>query len=374
MLYNNYYSLSLNGDTVYINKYKINKLKSIENIIFDCDGVLIDIRNSYDLSIKETLRYLFKSITNEEIISSKEIYELRLTGLFNNDWDLVHIIALGIFSYLPKSIAETVIKDLKGENVQYLNGSAYINSFRVNFSKFVNFINENSFDRIKEYAIKLCRHNNTLDELNELIGLLGDPMNTANSMIVKLFDSIYYGENLYRQIYNSTPPLNRNGLIENEILLVSEDDLKILQPLIKGRRFLLLTGRSRVGTEYILASLSKYFDFDSSIFIEDLIRTNKDLAVIMKKPSPEPLIKMSGELTTLYVGDSTEDILIAKHARQKGSKIFFAGVTGAKEDIKAYEELFMRSDSDLIVKSVKALAQTLFLIKNSGGFYEGRVK
>ncbi|MEM3832535.1 MAG: hypothetical protein QW128_02910 [Thermoprotei archaeon] len=343
-------------------------------MVFDCDGVLIDTRNSYDLSIKETLKYLFKSITNEEIISNKEIYELRLTGLFNNDWDLTYVIALGIFSHLPKNIAEIVIKDLKKKNVQYLNGSVHINSFRANFSQFINFIHENSFNKTKEYVTKLCEYNNTLSELNEFIELLGDPIDPVNSMIAKLFDSIYYGENLYRRIYNSSPLLNKDGLIKNEKLLIDENDLKMLQSLIKNRKFLLLTGRSRVGTEYILTPLSKHFDFDSSIFIEDLIRTNKDLAVVMKKPSPEPLIKMSKELITLYIGDSTEDILIAKYARQKGSKIFFASVIGLKENIKVYEELFVKLGSDLIVKSVKTLARTLLLIKNMGDFYENRIE
>ncbi len=363
MSYSDYWVIKINDEIAYVNKDKINELRSIDSIIFDCDGVLIDTRNSYDLSIKGTLNYIFKSIYNENIITDEEIYELRLTGLFNNDWDLTYIIALSIFAHLTKDLTKVVITDLKGEKLQYkLNGSIHINNFHDNFKELIKII-QSGTNAVNEYIQMLCKSNDTLNELNEFIALLGDPEDPNNSMLAKLFDSMYYGKNLYEMIYNSQPLIYSYGLIKNELVLVNSNDLKALQTIVKNKKFLLLTGRSKIATKHVLESLSEYFDFDSSIFIEDLIRSNKNAAKNMKKPSELPLIKMSKETSTiLYVGDSTEDMLMVKRAKQKIPKLLFAGITGVKENPNIIEEFFINSGADIIVRSVKSLVRVLHII------------
>ena len=52
-------------------------------LIFDMDGVLVDVSNSYRLAIKETVKFF----TGTEIQDS-EIQELKNKGGFNNDWNL----------------------------------------------------------------------------------------------------------------------------------------------------------------------------------------------------------------------------------------------------------------------------------------------
>jgi phosphoglycolate phosphatase-like HAD superfamily hydrolase len=374
VLYNNYQLIRINNENIYVNKNKINELNYIDNIIFDCDGVLIDTRNSYDITVKKTVEYIFKSISNKNIVTDKEIHELRFTGLFNNDWDLTYTIGLGIFAHLTKDLAKTVINDLKQEKQSHkLNGSEQINNFHEHFKELVNAIRDDPIDSIKKYALSLCKSNNTLNELNEFMIILGDPMDPKNSMLVKLFDSIYYGKDLYKIIYNSPPLIDTYGLIKHEIILVDSNDLETLQLMIKNKQFLLLTGRSKISIEYVLASLLKYFNLTSSIFIEDLIRIDRNIAKLMKKPASSSLIKMSkGTTLTLYVGDSTEDILMVNNARQENPKILFAGITGTKENQNIIEEFFIRLNADIIAQSVRGLIKALHVIM--GGYHENRIK
>ncbi len=52
-------------------------------LIFDIDGVLVDVRNSYRLAIKKTVEYYC-----QQEVHPGEIQELKNESGFNNDWDL----------------------------------------------------------------------------------------------------------------------------------------------------------------------------------------------------------------------------------------------------------------------------------------------
>jgi len=71
------------------NKF-IKALKEIlreDVLLFDLDGVLVDVSNSYRLAIKETAEFFTKQkVLNDEIQKFKE------QGGFNNDWDLTEAI------------------------------------------------------------------------------------------------------------------------------------------------------------------------------------------------------------------------------------------------------------------------------------------
>lgn len=55
----------------------------MNGILFDMDGVLVDVSNSYDRTICKTSAFFLK-----KEIDPKEIYKIRNSGGFNNDWDL----------------------------------------------------------------------------------------------------------------------------------------------------------------------------------------------------------------------------------------------------------------------------------------------
>ena len=66
------------SEGIYIDDSNINVLDEIDTIIFDCDGVLIDITKSYDLAIIKTTQYVLETFAkiNDAIDVDFEIREM----------------------------------------------------------------------------------------------------------------------------------------------------------------------------------------------------------------------------------------------------------------------------------------------------------
>jgi len=63
----------------------------IDSLIFDCDGVLIDITKSYDQTIVTTAKYVLETLANIDDsidIDFKIIDGFKSTGGFNDEVDL----------------------------------------------------------------------------------------------------------------------------------------------------------------------------------------------------------------------------------------------------------------------------------------------
>ena len=367
MSINDYLSAMVNDDVVLVKKSSIPRLKLTEQVIFDCDGVLVDCRNSYDVTIKDVVNHFFKPISSgDQLISDIEIEKMRYTGLYNNEWDSSFALILYIFGQLSKNQASSIISGLQVK--QHTRTSKVIDNgtLLLSFDKFVKGLKNDPIKDAMKYAENSCMSNGTLMELGLLVKLIGLPNKPMESYLVSLFDSIYYGRELYNKVYCRTSILNREkGLIENEKVMINEKELKAFRDLVRSP-FLLLTGRSRVGTEHVLGNLTNYFDINSSIFIEDVLRKDYNSGVKMKKPSATPLLKIANKLMTLYVGDSSEDVLMAGIARQSSPRISFAGVTGLHEEPNSMVQFFLSSQADIIVRSVVDLVKTYSLIIEDG--------
>lgn len=69
-----------------------------EAILFDMDGVLVDVRFSYRKAIQETVRFF----TGKKTLPS-EIQELKQQGGYNNDWNLTAAILHRRGKHVPKA-------------------------------------------------------------------------------------------------------------------------------------------------------------------------------------------------------------------------------------------------------------------------------
>src|SRR3989338_4732854 len=86
---------------IYMDDSILDDLISTDGIIFDCDGVLIDITKSYDLTIDKTVKYIlenFFQITNCIEINSKIIYGFKSSGGFNDEVDLTYAAILSLIA------------------------------------------------------------------------------------------------------------------------------------------------------------------------------------------------------------------------------------------------------------------------------------
>ena len=85
---------------------RISDLQKVDMVFFDCDGVLIDVRESYDATTIETVKFLARKLMSIDIPNSlalrRVVLELKRSGGFNNDWDVSYVLLLALYVYLPK--------------------------------------------------------------------------------------------------------------------------------------------------------------------------------------------------------------------------------------------------------------------------------
>ena len=66
-----------NSSNMLVSESIVRELDSIDAVIFDCDGVLVDITESYDTAINKTVSYILDDILQiqaEDIVTPEILY------------------------------------------------------------------------------------------------------------------------------------------------------------------------------------------------------------------------------------------------------------------------------------------------------------
>jgi len=69
------------------------KTDEFDSIIFDCDGVLIDVTKSYDTTINRTISYVLKEIADITVdtpLTNELLLSFKSTGGFNDEIDITY--------------------------------------------------------------------------------------------------------------------------------------------------------------------------------------------------------------------------------------------------------------------------------------------
>ncbi|MEM0053662.1 MAG: hypothetical protein QXL89_05705, partial [Nitrososphaeria archaeon] len=173
--------IKLEGGKIYLHENFVNIINDVEKLVFDCDGVLINTKNSYRKTIRQTLSLFFRPFFQKDVIRYKEIEKLKFTGIYNNDWDSTYTLALFLFTMLSKEQAKNYIKWIKGHT---LNSKFKLckSNFNIEFETFLNSIKNDPINDPEEYAIKACQDKGTFNELKEFIEIIGRPNNVRESL------------------------------------------------------------------------------------------------------------------------------------------------------------------------------------------------
>ena len=295
-------------------------------VLFDIDGVLVDIRKSYNAAIKETVEYMLKFITGssfQRLVTDQIILKFRQSGGFNNDTDTSYAITLATLANPPKNISE-------GRKFLALVAESADESGRMSVEKFLAIYDIDKWKKVLTY-----------------------PAPVKDSMLARVFDEIFYGPDLFRKQDHLEPKYWTIGrpLIKNDKLAVSVKTMKKLNKMFKGN-LAIVTGRSRLAAEYSLKSLIKYFNSDACVFLEDKKRE-------YAKPNPYAVkhaIKVMSARTAIYVGDSVEDLLMARRAeKETGAKIAFVGIYGNSSEPGKTIYKFKQEGVEAILRSVNHL-------------------
>jgi phosphoglycolate phosphatase-like HAD superfamily hydrolase len=322
-------------------------LAKVDSVVFDCDGTLIDVRDSYDATILKTVASMTEGALDRSPPLGENgdrlIPEIRRTGGFNSDWDITYALSLFSAAALDERGSgvdrlEQVVRDFGSE--ERLKG----------------------WTSVDEYLASAGLESASLRELRRYMGY---PGTSPTSRLASTFDQVYYGEGLYRQIYGVPPASSyQTGLIDKERVIISKESLDSIGGMVGGGRMAMATGRPYVAVEHTLGPLLGYFRRDASVYIGDgdIFPERAAGLAKFKKPSGESLTlarKEFGSRVMLYVGDSAEDRIMAKNASQAGGVFLFAGVYGSSVDQNEQISYFTGAGSDLVVKDVNQIARML---------------
>ncbi len=317
---------------ILINQQKIEKIRKIDSIIFDCDGVLIDISKSYELAIKKTVDFIIKEmagINESEIVTTKMIDGFKASGGFNDEVDVTYALILSAVA-------------AKNRNVKF---DDFV--FTV-----IDHADQSGINSVEKFL------NNIKADISDIKKKLMYPSPKFQNPLSSIFDEMFYGSELYTQLYKRKPKFfTGNGLIENDTVLLNDNLMNYLKARF-GKNISIVTGRGLLSAKYSLKQFFDNFNLINSRFLEDEPRD-------MAKPNPQSLISsingMNGK-NCMYVGDSMEDYIMARKAENTGLSVIFCGIYGTSKDPSSKKSLFERNNVDLIIESIDVIPKTLNLV------------
>ena len=307
------------------------KIQKFDSIIFDCDGVLVDIRNSYDYAINKTISAIIKELFNDEIgdvVTSKIHFGLKSVGGFNDEVAVVYAIVMTLAASKKSEIEfEKLIIDV----IANANESG-INSID---------------DYFKDQNIDLMEIKSKLDYENS----------RKVSYIHRIFNQLFYGPKLYQEIFNDKSQFDDEPLIDLDDIVLDNNLIFKLKNRF-GTKISTVTGRGKFAFSYSMKNFLDNFDIENSVFLEDR-------PLELAKPNPDSLIESISGINSkcsLYIGDSMEDLLMVQKCQEKGYDVSFCGIYGSSDEPELKYELFEKNKASFILESIQELPKALNLV------------
>ena len=368
----NYIEYRLGSQSAYVRTDKLSEIREIDVIVFDCDGVLIDVSESYPKAVAKTTRALVEAFTGtalpESLFDAALNAAYKQRGGFNNDWTFAYALVMRTLAESPE--AES-INDLALES---LSVPDLYGRYR--------FIEENRVDAKMDTSRlhgKLMDFSAVLDEtgaasvdtqlLPELEGVkraLSHPGEVGESMVSTVFEEFFLGAALFQETFKAQARFNEShrGYVENGRVAIAGRALDWLEPLIGGPRFGVASGSLADTARHVLGDTLGRFPPAAQVWHDDVASAERDAGVSLQKPNPYPLLRASEPFKpynrVLYLGDTMADLLMAENA---GDGFLFAGVFGgvaAKEETRS---ALLEAGSAMVLASVNQLPTLLRLIK-----------
>ncbi|CAB1082689.1 hypothetical protein D1AOALGA4SA_10293 [Olavius algarvensis Delta 1 endosymbiont] len=287
-------------------------LKTKNLIVFDMDGVIIDVSASYRDVVRQTTGLFFQWARGAEKLPSplfelSDLAAVKQSGGLNNDWDLTFAVISLLFSLItgPVSPKSTDPWSRYHDTIGRCEAAPLADFLLVT-------------DR--PLAALLKQHGRYQDPfINSLYqGDVG-----SGNIIKQIFQEIYLGEDLFRSTYNMAPAVYRNaGYILREKVLI---DRQLLGELAAENMLAIATGRPRAEAEYPLKHFRLEQYFSQMLTLDDCLAEEKRVfemegrTVSLSKPNPFMLDAIAANSPDsfdrcYYVGDMPDDMLAAAGA------------------------------------------------------------
>ncbi len=331
------------------------KLTGIKILIFDVDGVLVYVGDSYRKAIVETVQYYFSDLIglklDKYLMTGKDTQDFKIAGGFNDDWELTYSAVLCYLTKItegvnPELITEELDFDGMIKNLRKLGANVQNTDLKLDLDVITSKIKKNGGGL-----------NGTEKALNELYGK--NPEIAGNfwfpDLIKRVFQEFYLGKEFFKEKYRENPIfIHSSGFIRNEKVLITERTMgKLREKFYLG----IVTGRERFELEKTMkiSGFDKFFDKEAILARED---------TKIRKPDPSSLLecrkricemyKLEENAKAAYVGDIPDDVMAAKNA-----DFYSIGCLSAVSDSGEKERLreeFRNMECDMIIDSAEELS------------------
>jgi len=306
------------------------KSNEFDSIIFDCDGVLIDVTESYDTTINKTISYAVKEmsdITVENPLTNEILLGFKSTGGFNDEVDIAYV---SILCYIAAKKLNRNPTELILDVIDNADDSGIKSA-------------ENFLDKTGTITSEKSK--------------LDYPGTNKNNYVRSIFDQLFYGPELYNKIFQKKSKFSEKGFIENDNVIVNSELIEALKEKFNDK-IAIVTGRGFNAISSSLKEILNQFNVENSVFLED---ESRDLA----KPNPQSLIRAMKGLDSkncLYVGDSMEDIILTQKASELGFQATFCGIYGSSKLPEMKKNMFAKKNASLVLESINSLPKALNLV------------
>ena len=335
-------------------------------LIFDMDGVLIDVSKSYRKTIQRTIQIYLETCLGFERarmgwITDEEITLFKSAGGFNNDWDLTS----GLFLYLLSILGIPPLpKRKRFSSVQEI--VPYLKTKSSTIHRKTPILLKRG--HLLSFLEKVKISGGGLSGVRRVLGTywegwvyrLGDI--DQENLVRRIFQEIYLGEKFAVRYHLSPLFYKGKGLYLQEKTLIPKN---ILVALRKKIRMGIASGRPRFEAEMALKRFGLGPYFDSVVTLneceaeENRIFRSTGKKIECSKPHPYSILRTVQEIGIPdpkcgYVGDVVDDMLAARTAK-KYLSILAIGFLVGHRDQKAGKISLIKSGADLVIENPKQL-------------------
>ena len=250
----------------------------VDAVVLDIDGVVVDVADSYRRAIVESIERLYG-----QTIEKGDIQPFKDAGGFNNDWELTHAAAL------------------------YVLASA--EGLEMSIEQFTDRIAEQGSGLDADETV--VRDTLTPNECEDVF-TAWDP-----EQLRDVFQMLYLGADLYREIEGREPRIATDGFIHDEPIIVTEETLTALQADYDVG---VVTGRPAAEADIAMER--------AGLDVSDADRFTMD-DWEEGKPHPHALMTLAeqfGAERIAFVGDTLDDVKTAVNADAEDDERVYYGV------------------------------------------------
>ncbi|EMA33526.1 TIGR01548 family HAD-type hydrolase [Haloarcula japonica] len=285
----------------------------VDAVVLDIDGVLVDVADSYRRAIIESIDRVYG-----DTIEKAAVQQFKDAGGFNNDWELTYAAALFVLAGRESAVADlAAFTDAIAERGGGLDAA--------------------------EAVVR-----DLLDDSAE--GRVFDAWDPEQ--LRDVFQTLYLGTDLYRDIEGGEPPFAAPGYIHDEPLLADDETLSALQD-----RFAVgvVTGRPAAEADIALERVGLDLPTEHRFTMDDWAEG---------KPHPAALRTLAERFDAervAFAGDTLDDVATAVNADEADDERVYYGIgvlTGGLTG-DAGRRTFANNGASAVVESVTDLPELL---------------